>query len=398
MNRSGILLLFLLLPVMAHAQEWDLRGFAATEVRVFPAKPRFVGQDDDHLSPSIVIEPEISYEWEKRDDRIVFIPFGRLDAHDANRSHFDIRELSYLHLSDSWSLFVGAGKVFWGVAESRHLVDIINQDDRVEDIDGEDKLGQPMLNLTFEGEWGALDLFYLPYFRERTFPEDDARLRGPFPISDDPLYESGAEEWHSDGAVRWSNTIEDFDIGLSFFYGTGREPTFIPVTESGRSVLVPFYATIDQTGLDAQWTKDAWLLKLEAITRGGQGNRFVATVTGFEYTLFQIFESASDLGLLAEYLYDGRDDIDAPPTIFDNDLFLGTRYAFNNVADTDILAGTTVDLQNGELFAILEASHRVGENWLAEFELRYGINGERNSTLYAFEKDSFFTLRLSRFI
>ena len=44
-------------------------------------------------------------------------------------------------------LLVGAAKVFWGTAESRHLVDIINQTDAVEDIDEEDKLGQPMVKV-----------------------------------------------------------------------------------------------------------------------------------------------------------------------------------------------------------------------------------------------------------
>ena len=34
-----------------------------------------------------------------------------------------------------------------------------NQTDGVEDIDSEDKLGQPMVNLTLERDWGALDLY-----------------------------------------------------------------------------------------------------------------------------------------------------------------------------------------------------------------------------------------------
>ena len=40
-----------------------------------------------------------------------------------------------------WSLSIGLGKVFWGVTEFNHLVDVINQTDLVEGIDGEAKLG-----------------------------------------------------------------------------------------------------------------------------------------------------------------------------------------------------------------------------------------------------------------
>lgn len=42
---------------------------------------------------------------------------------------------------------------------------------------------------------------------------------------------------------------------------------------------------------------------------------------------FQAFESDAAHGLLTGFLYDGRDEDDAPPTGFDTDLFLGTRLA-----------------------------------------------------------------------
>ena len=135
------------LPGSAAAGEWDFSASVAGELRAFPNKPAFDEQDDTRLSPSIAVEPEVVYEWNGRDDRITFVPFGRWDAHDDNRSHVDLRELNWLHVGDDWDSVVGVDKVFWGVTESRHLVDIINQDDAVEDIDGEDKLGQPMLNL-----------------------------------------------------------------------------------------------------------------------------------------------------------------------------------------------------------------------------------------------------------
>ena len=63
-----------------------------------------------------------------------------------------------------WSLSIGLGKVFWGVTEFNHLVDVINQTDLVEGIDGEAKLGQPKINLSLINHWGALDFFVLPGF------------------------------------------------------------------------------------------------------------------------------------------------------------------------------------------------------------------------------------------
>ena len=120
------------------------------------------------------------------------------------------------------------GKVFWGVTEAVHLVDIVNQTDLVESLDGEEKLGQPMIDLSLIRDWGVVDLFVLPWFRERTFPSEDGRPRFAIPIdTHDPIYESSAEQHHVDFAARWSNSIGEWDIGLSYFYGTSREPRFV---------------------------------------------------------------------------------------------------------------------------------------------------------------------------
>ncbi|NIP30460.1 MAG: hypothetical protein GTO02_10825 [Candidatus Dadabacteria bacterium] len=387
-----------LLNTQAFSGSWDLRGDISTELRYFPEDPKFRGQDNYSFAPSIKIEPELIYEFNNRNDRLTFTPFLRLDLKDENRTHFDIRELNWLHIGSSWTLLIGVDEVFWGVTESRHLVNIINQTDNVEDIDEEDKLGQPMINFLYESNYGSFDIYLLPYFRERTFPDDDARLRGPLPIDEEAKYESDLNEFHPDFAFRWSNIVGDFDIGLSFFYGTSREPRFKAKTNGkGLPELIPFYNIINQTGLDLQWTKDAWLLKFEAIGRGGQGDYFVATVSGFEYTIFQILKTNADLGLLAEYLYDGRDKNEAPITTFDNDLFTGFRLAFNDTQDTEILGGIITDTDKGELFTLLEAARRVGQSWKVEIEARLFFNTDDDSPANAFSNDGFVSLNIGRF-
>jgi len=380
--------------------EWDLSGDVSVELRTFPDDVKFSDQDNYHFDPSFKIEPEITYEFTSGNDRLTFIPFFRYDLEDNNRTHFDIRELNWLHITSNWSLLIGNDIVFWGVTESRHLVDIISQIDFVEDIDNEDKLGQPMINFTYESDWGAFEFYYMPFFRERTFPSDDARLRGPLPISENPKYESDLEEYHPDFAFRWFNTIKDFDVGISFFWGTSREPIFlVEESKNGEMFFRPFYTIINQVGLDFQWTKDAWLLKLEAIGRGGQGDYFFATVFGFEYTIFQIFNSNADLGILSEYLYDGRDEnIEfAPPTFFDNDIFGGLRLALNDIQDTQVLAGLTTDTKNGEMLGVVEASRRIGQRWVIAIECRLFINEEEDTIFSGFSNDSFINLSISRF-
>ncbi|MBL4906292.1 MAG: hypothetical protein JKX94_02485, partial [Sneathiella sp.] len=155
----------------------EFSGYISLDTRIFPRTDIHTGQDRQFINPSLVIEPEIYHEWNEGDDSITFIPFARIDAQDDERTHVDFRELNYFHIAENWDISVGFDKVFWGVTESRHLVDIINQTDAVEDVDGEDKLGQPMINLGFQRDWGNINLFLMPFFRERTFPGKEGRLR-----------------------------------------------------------------------------------------------------------------------------------------------------------------------------------------------------------------------------
>ena len=284
--------------------------------------------------------------------------------------------------------------MFWGVTESVHLVDIINQTDFAGDIDGEDKLGQPMISFTFLRDWGEVSAFVMPYFRERTFAGADGRVRSPLLVdTDSSLYGSSMEERHVDLALRYSHYIGNVDIGLNAFSGTSREPRFVPSSD-GQSLL-PVYDQIDQLGVDLQYTKDAWLWKLEAIARDGYSHTFAAAVGGFEYTLYQVSDSSADVGLLLEYQYDGRNELE-PVTVANNDLFVGTRLALNDVQDTAVLAGFSYDIDTGETFANVEAERRFGKGWFAELRVRAFSGAKPGDSTYFLQKDDYVQLNFSR--
>ena len=345
----------------AYAVEFDFSGVIAAEARIFPNSAPFPRQHEHNGSLSL--KPEFYWEWDNGDQSFLFVPFGRLDQGDSKRTHVDIREMSYIKASDYWELRLGIRKVFWGVAESNHLIDIINQTDLVENLDTEDKLGQPMINLALIRDWGTVDLFVLPGFRERTFPGRSGRLRFPLRVDDsEEHYGSAAKNKHVDYAIRYSHYFGDYDVGLYHFWGHSREPRFQPrLTNSNELVLGPIYDLIHQTGLDAQATKGNWLLKLEALRREGQGNTYYATVGGFEYTFVGIFDTAMDLGVIGEYHFDERGEAALSP--FNHDVFVGSRLAFNDVPDTQILGGVVSDLNGNGYFLNIEASRRIGEYW-----------------------------------
>jgi hypothetical protein len=359
------------------------------------------GQEQFHGSASV--EMEYSRSINDGNDIFTFVPFYRWDEQDSRRTHGDIREFSWVHVGNEWETRVGVRKVFWGVTESSHLVDIINQTDMLETIDGEKKLGQAMVNVSFEKEWGTLDLFVLPGFRERQYRGKNGRFNflggaGATIDGNDALYESSEKDSHIDYAVRYAHYIDDFEFGISHFYGTNREASLVaqispspigaPVT-----TIVPFYSLINQTGLDVQYIYDGWIGKLEAIYRSGENtdkcvidpvfsgaplpveclgdaskDAFFAATTGFEYTQVGIFDSAVDLGWVGEYLFDERRS-DATVN-FENDVFIATRWTANDADDSVLLAGVIVDLDSGEQAMSVEGSQRIAQGWKLEIEAR----------------------------
>jgi hypothetical protein len=390
--QTALLLVAIFATSTSSAEDWDVTGFVGFDTQGFWLDGRYQGQENG-LNPSLMLQPEFYWRSDDSRQRVTIVGFARLDSVDDERSHADLREAYWGIDGDGWDLTAGISKVFWGVTESRHLVDVINQTDLVESIDEESKLGQPLVNLNLQRDYGRFGLYVMPYFRERTFPGIDGRFRAPLVVdTDNPIYESADEEHHIDLALRYSHYIGDVDIGAHVFEGTSREARFVIAAEGDR--LLPVYDQMTQFGVDVQYTAEAWLWKLEAIARDTRVDSFLAAVGGFEYTFYGVKNSSADVGVLFEYLYDGRNSI-SPPTGSDNDLLIGTRLAFNDANDSSVLAGVAVDLNTQELFLNIEAERRFTDNLSVELQLRTFMNAEPGDALFTVEQDDYLQLRLS---
>lgn len=386
--------MLLLCSFSAFANEWS--GNISLEYRQFDKG----GLSSSQLKQygSVSVQPEWVHEWDGGKQIVSFVPFMRWDEHDEERTHSDIRELSWLKVFDESELRIGIRKVFWGVSESQHLVDVINQTDLVESSDGEEKLGQPMINYALINDWGTLDFFVLPYFRERTFAGVNGRLRSPLHIdTDNPIYESDKKENHIDYAIRWSHSIGDWDIGLSHFDGTSREPsisTTPTLDNNGVLSLRPVYNLMQQTGLDLQATKEAWLWKMEMIDRRIKDDHYIAATAGFEYSFYSVLDSSSDLGVIIEYLYDDRNEKATSP--FEDDVLLALRWAKNDENDTNVLFGVIADKDDNSRLYSIEASRRIGESWKLNFEARLFKGIKINDpVLSSLRQDDFVQLELA---
>ena len=381
-------IMVIVLVFISTARAVEMRGSISGEYRHFNTPAVLEEQKDTFISFSI--EPEFYTSWNEEKQSITLAPFYRWDEYDEQRSHADLREFFWLYIGANYEIVVGIGKVFWGVTEWQHLVDIINQTDLVENIDGEDKLGQAMVSTTLLTDYGSFEIYVLPFFRERRFPGKQGRLRSvPYVEMDIPAqYESDNKNHHIDWAMRWSHNFDYLDLGISFFKGTGREPLFnLSTNKAGEQVLVPFYPQIQQLGLELQHVTGAWLWKLEAIYREQKSGSYSASTAGFEYTSPGLLNTIVDLGLVVEYLYDDRGD--KAPTAFEDDIMLGLRISPNDVQNTQFLLALIKDIDTSGRMIRLESSRRLGDKFTLSLEASLFSGIEQTDPLSNFRRDDF---------
>ena len=388
------------------ADRIEVSGRLSTETRLYPRSAAHPGQ----RSHSSGLAAEATVYMEDDEGRSITVtPFFRYDAGDPERTHADLRE-AYLLLygdvgDDEWELRLGVDRVFWGVVESRSLVDIVNQTDLVEHPNEKTKMGQPMVHVTWSGDWGALELFGLTWHRPRTFPGRHGRQRAELVVNHEMTsYESGAEEWHLDLAGRYTGSFGPLDVGLSVFDGTSRDPTLLPRLVGSEFVLAPHYEQIRQFGLDMQFTTGPWLLKLEAIHRSGARNRrldqylnyekedYAAFIVGGEYTFGSLWDSASDLILLAEWARDGRGRW--ATNGFEDDIFLAARLGLNDEQSTEFVVSVVDSLDNSSRVLSAEFKRRLSDHWSLHVESFAYLGIDEEDIVYPVRRDSFLGVNL----
>ena len=369
----------------------QLRGSTSVEALLFPEESIHPGQEDHAVS--WVARPEFYHSFDDG-SLFTFLPHFRLDSADNERTHFDIRDLSFILAKDDYDFKVGVRQVFWGVAESIRLVDIVNQTDLVDSSGGDQKLGQPMVNLTLYKDWGILDIFILPYFRERTFPGRGGRFRPSLLVdTDQEEFESSAKNWHTDLAFRYFQNFQDFDFAVSQFIGTSRDPQFnLGVRDDGELFLKPFYPQIEQTGLELSYIIGRGILKFEGIRRSGFGEDYYASAQGFEYTFSGIGGTGMDVTLFAEYLYDHRGEKMA---VFDNDVSFTVSWVLNDIPSTAFVAGITQDIGGPAKFIFAQASRRLTRNISTSLVFQTFLDQPNDDLIFDLRDDDSFRFEMT---
>ncbi|MBN8220617.1 MAG: hypothetical protein J0L53_06810 [Spirochaetes bacterium] len=356
-------------------------------------------------------------------------PRGIVDVYDANRRRFLPQDIYADFVTSKFELRAGYQVFSWKTVESVAHSDILNQTDPSLDFFDAPKVGEPALRsrIIFGDENPhTLEFYYLPYFTPAKLPIAGNRFdfSGALPsttafgqtitpnvIYDPDLnrYETPYNRWRPQGAIRYQKQIfGKVDTSVYYFNGYKRFPQLYPVAATaftpvpGVSIPTQYaqaYNPIHQAGLTWQGTIDALLVKGDVAyiqyvndTKAQNGvdtvRPYAQYTVGAEYTFNSLFVDSQDLGVIVEMLGDsdtGRNatelDIFRP---FQNHVFAGLRYTFNNTGDRSLLLGTFTDYKKGDVIARLEYEERFFERVKVKAQF-FGFATSKTSQLSSFD-------------
>ena len=365
------LLVLLLLSNFLYA-EFEYKGYVGMDAQAYISRPE--GKHPNNFT----LQQQLELAYSVGDFESVATIYAQEDSYDLTdekneRTFIRLDELYGKYNFDNDMIFGGRNIRFWGALEANNVVDTFNTKDlRTDGLDTQ-KQGAWNVAYTHYTESGEISVIvklyeekqpmaaypYVYYF----FPEGlvyDKDLQ-----SEESLYRPTVY-------LTWSgSTQSDYPIDYAFIlqHGFDNQRAFESTTD-----LATLVTTLNEKAyiVNKAMTYNTMvvgstLLKVEAQVTDVVDATYSSSPSGplrvedyyqfglgVEHTLTGVIGDA-DLGLIGEYYYyntfeqgdDIADDL-ALFQIFQNDLFLGLRYTFNDASDSSIIAGAIIDLEYEE--------------------------------------------------
>lgn len=367
--------IFILGSLFADTQ---VKGFVALQSQSYLTKP----SDKNSYNHTVSTELEITHDQD--DFKFITKLFAQQDYHDLKRTS-EHNDRSFVRLDEFYLKYEGevsqilAGKSirFWGALEVDNITDVFNLDDYRDDIFDADKLGAWNLSYTYYTDNGEIAIIAKVDEQDRKMPSYPYAYYF-FPQNIDYNNNLDSEKSSNQPSIylKYSGTLDsdnplDYSIILERGYDSQRYIDNINFAEHAYIVnkLISYNTLV----------VGATLYKLEAIYTDVVDDKIVSDYyhigLGVEHTLTKVYENA-DIGLLAEYykyktLENNKlNDLELFET-FQNDLFLGLRYSFNEGNDASIVGGVILDFDYNEQNYYIEYEGRVANIFKVNFDYRY---------------------------
>jgi hypothetical protein len=334
--------------------------------------------------------------------------FSRLDPYDDQRSRVVPEEL-YLNLELGMArLRAGYQMINWSATEAFHPADVINSRILDGSFENPEKVGELIGSLRFEIPDGNIEVFFMPLFAEPVLPS----TRSPLSLSPPGIQLGEALVLERDGDVtddafqpQWgtqiTQTIGDADIAVHAIQHIDRSQPLV-VLDAATFTPRPVYQALTQVGLTYQHALDTTMLKLEGayrvFDRPGTGVTQYGPVPRRNHALIAVgIEQSVSLGAGSEtaLLLEGQALIptqksypDQLEPLFQHDVLIGARHAFNDEQSTAVLATVIVDVEHpDQIVAGASLERRLGEEWGMRTGLRlFSVPPEDEDNPVLFER------------
>ena len=370
------------------AAEWDHGGELGLESRLFR-------DDRDPRSADRPLAALGRLELRRRHGRFEqrLRVSGRFDAEDSARQTL-VAEEAWVQASGPRMRFrLGVDLVSWSALEAFHPADVINARNLEGDLEDLEKIGEPMAAIQVRlDEATSLTVLLMPVYTATRLPSARSRLGGG-PVAAlglrgrRRLVDRDGELVDGDLGpqlgVHLRRVVGPADLSLAVVEHMDRlQPVVRVDARDGRPVLV--YQTVREALGTYQRALGSAVIKLEGSYRwfaapdlavedrlGSLDGRDHGTVAaGWEHALRTGGTWSSTLLLEGQAILGGRRALGAFDA-FQRDAFLGWRWAANDVAGRELLAGAIVDLERpSEHLLTARYEQRLGESWTIEVALR----------------------------
>jgi hypothetical protein len=378
---------------LADGESLDIesKGELGTESRIF-----WPDEDERTDAGNVAMAGRLQLDAELENYSARARVFSRLDPYDRTRTRVVPEELYVQAEAEPFRLRVGFQMLNWTATEAFHPADIINSRILDGSFENPEKIGEPIASLRFEIPNGNVELLAMPVFTAPVLPSAQSPLNlggevpAPFEFNRGALIidrhgKLTAERLQPQWGVQVQQTWGDADISVHMVQQIDRSQPLVQLDNINLEFR-PVFQAVTQAGLTYQHVVDSTLLKLEGayrvfdrpdsrVTRFGPvpARNHVLVAAGLEHAT--TLGEGSDTSFLIEgqVLVPTQDDYPEPlEPLFQHDVLIGMRHAFNDEQSTSVLATVIVDVEHpDQIVAGASLNRRLGEEWGATLGARF---------------------------
>lgn len=378
--------------------DFEGRGEVGLETRVFKEDHLPITKDRaaaifTRIDHKLTLESLPSWEMAVRG-------FARVDQQDRNRDIIAPEDLylAYEHSELNFQVRAGFQMFNWTATEAFHPADVVNSRNLDSNVESPEKLGELGISATKSFETASIHAFFFPRYEEPILPNEHSRLGTGANISRARFVEwdghQSKDNWGFQGGLKFDLTWGEWDLSLQALHLMDRQHPLFMLDETAR--ISPYYFKNYHYGLTSSFIVAEGLIhKLEfaykdfpeksvtgltvsspllasGIEVVGKGKDHAQLANGLEKG-FLIFNAYDLTAILEHQVYLGTNKTTRTGLgLFQNDMVVGSRFAFNDTMSKELLILGILDLErSGEWTANLQYSQRLNDFWSFKGGLRY---------------------------